>query len=336
MVRYLRLLFTATTALSVTLLVRAAHADGWEGNVIVIDVAPTATELDPEQLRTLIARELGATAVPPGDPRAEAAGGTATINLDRTAGELSVTFLGSAAPITRRVPLPGEPASARNAAVALVGNLARDEASELAAELRKQHPSLKSLPEPIQPAEAGAPRDAGVRDNNAPSDELRPEALAGYGTNGVAVGGMVSYRHGPFVAAPSFTYHQTPLSETEIYSWRIGAGAAYVPTRLLRLEVLGVGGAHVYRGAGAAFLGSRGADGTRGFMGVWAGCDFVMSHFTLGAWLLYEGDLDRSSKLTNDPVTRSTDGFGGDTQHPVSVGQDAVGAFVRAGIAFNL
>jgi hypothetical protein len=147
---------------------------------------------------------------------------------------------------------------------------------------------------------------------------------------------MISYRHGWLVVAPSFTFHQTILVGAETYSWRMGAGLAYAPTRLIRLELLGVGGAHVYRRAGAGLLGSVGADATRAFLGAWAGGDLVAGHFTLGAWLFYEGDLDRSSKLTNDPVTPPTGLSFGDTQHSVRVGQDAVGAFLRAGFAFNM
>ncbi len=334
--QYLRLLFAWACAVVAFTLARGAHADSWEGSVIVVDVAPGASELDPHQLRTLIARELRAQAVLPSDPRAATASGVLTIDVDRANGELSVTFLGSATPVTRRVPLPADSVTARDAAVVLAGNLARDEASELAAELRKQHPPAVRSPEPISSTEAERPRALVPGNKEAARDELRPEALAGFGTNGLSVGGMVSYRHGPFVVAPSVTFHQTLLDVTEIYSWRMGAGATYAPTRWLRLELLAVGGAHVYRHAGAEILGSTGADATRPFAGVWAGGDLVLGHFTLGVWLFYEGDLNRSSKLTNDPVTRAPNTFFGDTQHTVGVGQDAVGAFLRAGLAFNL
>jgi hypothetical protein len=131
-----------------------------EGGAIVVEVAPAATTLGPDQLRALIATELATAAVPPGDARAAGARGTLTVDVDRGTGELSVTYLAHAVPITRRVPLPASDAAARSATVLLAGNLARDEASGLAAELRKEHPP----DEPTaarKPPEAEAARDGG-------------------------------------------------------------------------------------------------------------------------------------------------------------------------------
>lgn len=147
-----------------TSLTLARHARADDEPVIVVDVTEAASELDADRLRAAIARELHAQTVKPTDPRARLARGTLTVDVDRPGGELSVSYLARMTPTTRRVPLPVDGASARNAAVMLAGNLARDEASELAAELRKQ-------PSGVQPKVP-----AKVPDRE--SDELTQRAVA--------------------------------------------------------------------------------------------------------------------------------------------------------------
>ena len=123
--------------------------------VTVVQVTSGAAELGPEQLRALIATELGCTVVAPGDPRAASAQGTLTVDLDldREHAELSVTYLAHSAPLQRHVALPRTVSEAQRAAVLLSGNLARDEAQGLAAELRQAHapapsPTPTSDPQP--------------------------------------------------------------------------------------------------------------------------------------------------------------------------------------------
>ena len=128
-------------AASVTL-ARRARAD--DEPIIVVDVTEAASTLDPDKLRFLIAQELHAHAVTSADPRAKSARGTVTVDVDRHTGELSVSYFARATSTTRRVPLSADGASARSAAVMLAGNLARDEAGELAAELRKPPPGPES------------------------------------------------------------------------------------------------------------------------------------------------------------------------------------------------
>ena len=166
----------------------------------------------------------------------------------------------------------------------------------------------------------------------APKSEVRIEGLAGYGGSGMTIGAMPSLRYGALLVAPSITYSSKIFSD-EMFAWRMGTGASFTPSSMTRLELLGVGGVHVYRGVGAELLGSAGANGTRPFLGAWAGASMVLGHFTIGAWAFYEGDLERSSVLTNDPV-KQTDLFGG-TQHPVQVGTDSVGVMLRLGVAFG-
>jgi hypothetical protein len=103
-----------------------------------VDVATDAPELDPSSLRNAIGKELGAEAIAPDDARAPHAGGTLRVSIDRVGHALVVTYRARAEPITRTIDLPGDRASIERGAVLLAGNLARDEADELAAELRRR------------------------------------------------------------------------------------------------------------------------------------------------------------------------------------------------------
>jgi hypothetical protein len=121
--------------------------------VTVVEVTSGAAELGAEQLRALIATELGDTVVAPGDPRAATAQGTLTVDLDREHTELSVSYLANSAPLQRHVALPRTVIEAQRAVVLLAGNLARDEAIGLAAELRHEHaaappPTLRATRNP--------------------------------------------------------------------------------------------------------------------------------------------------------------------------------------------
>jgi hypothetical protein len=62
------------------------------------------------------------------------------VSVDRSTGELVVSYSGGAEPLVRRVALPADAQAEARAVVALAGNLGRDEASELAADLRKSAP----------------------------------------------------------------------------------------------------------------------------------------------------------------------------------------------------
>ena len=106
--------------------------------VVVVDVDPVARGIDAARLRRAIGDELGTDAVAPGDARASAARGTIAVSVDRAAGALVVSYREKAAPIVRRIDLPPDKEATIRAAVMLAGNLARDEASELAEMLRKK------------------------------------------------------------------------------------------------------------------------------------------------------------------------------------------------------
>jgi hypothetical protein len=122
---------------AILLLVRTGRA---QGEITVVEVAPGASELDPDRLRIQIGAELHTQAVTPDAPSAASASGKLRIDLDHRTGTLTVTYQGGGTPVTRQIPLPADGTSARSAAVMLAGNLARDEASELATELRAARP----------------------------------------------------------------------------------------------------------------------------------------------------------------------------------------------------
>ena len=141
----------------------------------------------------------------PDDPRAASADGTISIEIDHKNGQLSMSYLAHAKPITRHVPLPPDSASARTEAVALAGNLARDEASDLAAQLREQRPpvvpAVPSSVTKMDPAANGKAADdserarlVAVLDDNLRSDRPARHALGWEFITGAALEiGVASY-----------------------------------------------------------------------------------------------------------------------------------------------
>ena len=117
--------------------------------VVVVVVAPTAPELDASRLREAIGQELRADAVPDTDARAASARGRFDVSVDHAAGELVVSYVGGSEPLVRHVPLPPDGQAEARAVVVLAGNLGRDEAGELAAQIRNSAPPA---PAPVQPA----------------------------------------------------------------------------------------------------------------------------------------------------------------------------------------
>jgi hypothetical protein len=123
-----------------------ADAPAIAKTIVVVAVDPGATGIDAAELRGAIGEELEATAVAPDDALAPQARGTVGVSVDRAAHALVVSYReGTAPPITRTIELPGDAAATARAAVLLAGNLARDEASELAAALRKARPLSPAL-----------------------------------------------------------------------------------------------------------------------------------------------------------------------------------------------
>jgi hypothetical protein len=144
--------------------------------VVVVELDDSATAVDAAKLRTAIGKDLESDAVAPDDPRARQARGTIRVALDRDAHKLAVSYLARQVPLTRTVDLPQDPGAIERAAVILAGNLARDEASELAASLRAQRPAAGAAAEAPKAAEPLPPSHAEGWDQATPEPADRLEA----------------------------------------------------------------------------------------------------------------------------------------------------------------
>jgi hypothetical protein len=117
---------------------------------VVVQLRQDVPEIDEAGLRDAIARELGEPVLLEKDATTPSV--TVTVEIRRELGELVVRRQDAAGTLARRVPLPADPAEAMRTAVFLVGNLARDEASELIGELRPTGP-----PEAARPPDPESP-----------------------------------------------------------------------------------------------------------------------------------------------------------------------------------
>jgi hypothetical protein len=144
-----------------------AEAPKEAGRVVVVEVDPRATRIDARELRAAVAMELGAAAVAPDDVQAPRASGTIVVALKGSA--LVVSYREHGAPITRAIDAPDEPEAMVRAAVALAGNLARDEAGELLQELRN---GKNGGPAALQPPASAMSGDAGTDDSELRRDRL--------------------------------------------------------------------------------------------------------------------------------------------------------------------
>jgi hypothetical protein len=142
-----------------------ARAQGPERDVVVVDVTAPPTAIDAAKLRAAIGQDLSADVVAPEDARAAGARGTVSVGVDSQAHRLTVAYRARSEAVTREMDLPDDPQTATRAAVVLAGNLARDEAGELAAELRKKRSdAARAAPPPMAPAAAADDREATARD----------------------------------------------------------------------------------------------------------------------------------------------------------------------------
>ena len=140
-------------------------------DVVAVDVGGDVTGVDASRLRAAIGDELGAVAVPVDDPRASHARGTLVVAIERATGKLVVSFRDQRGPITRTVDVPSDAAATERTIVLLAGNLARDEAGELSAELRKTQP-------PAPPASSASTQTTSEDDYNAAMLERMRATLA--------------------------------------------------------------------------------------------------------------------------------------------------------------
>ena len=120
---------------------------------IALELLPGAPEIDPAALRDAVARELDATLLDPSE--AARAAVTIAVGIDRAQNDLVVERRDATGVLSRRVPLPATPAEVLRAAVFLIGNLARDEASDVLRELGPPRPVAH--PAAPMPASADPP-----------------------------------------------------------------------------------------------------------------------------------------------------------------------------------
>jgi hypothetical protein len=154
---------------------------------VVVNVATDAREIDPAQLREAIGRELATDALAPADPRVAGARRHIDVAIDRVVRQLVVSYQGEGEPIERRVELPADPAGISREAVLLAGNLARDEAGELVAQLRKKKatgaapPPPPPAPAPVPPSPSPAAADPSPEEQQELANEERlGRVLRGY------------------------------------------------------------------------------------------------------------------------------------------------------------
>jgi hypothetical protein len=246
-----------------TALCVVATAHGAGPPLIVVAVEARARSLDEARLRHAIGVELGEEAVAPGDPRADKARGTLTI--DAFEGKLVVTYAEHDALLARRVDMPASKDAAVRTVVLLAGNLARDEARDLADELRRTHvtpegdapqetgPDAPATPPPgrasgdshlLGPFEAEAAIKMGYGSGVIlPASYYRSAEGPGFGVRfGVSyVGVYAGINAGYYAAIPDATYKQQALEiGIEVgYGFRFG--------RLTVRPQLGIGNLTVLR-----------------------------------------------------------------------------------------
>jgi hypothetical protein len=124
---------------------------------IVVQLRQDVPELEEDALRDAVARELGEPVLLEKDAGAPSV--TVTVEIHRDLGELVVQRRDATGTLERRVPLPASSAEAMRTAVFLVGNLARDEASELIGDLRPgPAPDVAEPPDAASPAKVATIR----------------------------------------------------------------------------------------------------------------------------------------------------------------------------------
>jgi hypothetical protein len=106
--------------------------------IVVVDVS--GEHLDPAHTRKLVEHELGVTASAPDDSRVGEATGHIEIASDANGKKLTVKYRKVDEPIERTIDLADDGARAESDAAFLAGNLARDEASELAPRAKPREP----------------------------------------------------------------------------------------------------------------------------------------------------------------------------------------------------
>jgi hypothetical protein len=184
-----RIPFVALALVASSLAVSARAADA-ATSIVVVDVKPAASRLDPDKLRALIASYLQAEVVAPDNPHAAAATGVATVDVDPSTHALVVTFAARAAPQTRTIAEPASDEEALNATATAIGKLATDQTR---APVVAHEPAA---PTPATPAiaETQSPPSDGVKnaiDYHAAREE-RTQLIYGVAATAIGAGALAT------------------------------------------------------------------------------------------------------------------------------------------------
>lgn len=167
----LRLLAACGASLSMAASARAEEPAPAADILLVIESAPAG--VDPERVRAAMERDLGVTI---GLAKAAPPGRGALLLRASAEGEASLSFRAKDGRITERaVALPDDPGEAAETVVLIAGNLARDEAAELADELRARGAAARPSPPPTEVAVAPTPSPEPPRNDERAGRDKRDE-----------------------------------------------------------------------------------------------------------------------------------------------------------------
>jgi hypothetical protein len=202
---------------------------------VVVQLRQDVPELDENALRDAVAGELGEPVVLEKDATAPSI--TVTVAIHHDAGELVVERRDAAGTMARSVPLPADRAEAMRTAVFLVGNLARDEASELVGDLRPA-----STPDVATPPEEPSPVKVGQTPAESPSLWIGVSAEADLVFLPAAADNACLVN--PITGSPANTARYVCADPS--------TGAAFPPTRQTDMEITTASPDHVAGGLDAA------------------------------------------------------------------------------------
>lgn len=199
------ILFALSSALSLPAQAQAAAPAGASSRApLIVRVDAGSSGLSADVIRTAIGKELGVEAVAEGEASSSVGvrvvGNRARVSFTRASGEK----------LEREVELPLETSSRVEVIALLAGNLARDEASELLAKLKKPEPG----PAPVEVAEPPtAPRPAlGVEAETTPAPAPAPAERP---------------RRGPLAANLSLFHPLAIVDGSERQTFDVEVGLAY-------------------------------------------------------------------------------------------------------------
>lgn len=153
--------FASASFLALALTLATAPAFAVEPGAKPVVVVDVQGDLDAQAVRQAVASELDVDVVVPGDARASTATRTLEARADGAAKRLTVSMRTTSAPVTRTVNLPDDTSAWPKTVRFLAGNLARDEAGDLLAQLEKPKPGPVAVapPPPSSPVAAASAVD---------------------------------------------------------------------------------------------------------------------------------------------------------------------------------